>query len=88
MFSRILVPVDGSPTATLDFSEAIKLAKDQGGTLRLIHVVNEFIMTSPYEPGLGVGQVLDGVRENGKPLLQEPAAIVRSAGIEVAFGAC
>ena len=30
MYTRILVPIDGSPTSNLDFDEAITLAKDQG----------------------------------------------------------
>lgn len=82
MYRKILVPVDGSPTAALGLAEAIKLAKNQGATLRLIHVVNEFIMASPYE-GFAAGQVIDALREGGKTLLQETAASVRSAGIEV-----
>lgn len=82
MFSKILVPVDGSPTSTLGLAQAITLAQNQGATLRLIHVVNEFIMTSPYD-GFAVGQVIDALRESGKALLQEAAAKVRAAGIEV-----
>jgi nucleotide-binding universal stress UspA family protein len=45
MYKRILVPVDGSHTSTLGLSEAIKLSKDGGAKLRLIHVVDDLIMS-------------------------------------------
>lgn len=83
MYSKILVPIDGSEASTLGLSEAIRLAKNQGGTLRLFHIVNEFVMAFPYQAAFGVGQVVDGLREGGKTLLQETATKVRDAGIEV-----
>ncbi|WP_436449803.1 universal stress protein, partial [Enterococcus faecium] len=44
MYGKILVPIDGSETANLGLNEAIKLAKNQGGRIRLVHIVNELIM--------------------------------------------
>ena len=40
-YKRILVPVDGSPTATMGMIEAIKLAKEARGKLMLLYVVEE-----------------------------------------------
>ena len=37
MYQRILVPVDGSPTAEQGLDEAIKLARLTGGQLRLLY---------------------------------------------------
>lgn len=44
MYKKILVPVDGSVPSTLGLEEAIKLAKSFRATLRLVHVVNEFVI--------------------------------------------
>ena len=38
MYRKILVPIDGSPTAARGLDEAIKLAKLTGARLRLMHV--------------------------------------------------
>jgi len=40
MYNRILVAVDGSETSKLALKEAIKLAKDQHASLRLIYIVD------------------------------------------------
>jgi universal stress protein family protein len=39
-FQRILVPIDGSPTADRGLDEAIRLAALSGGSLRLLHVLD------------------------------------------------
>lgn len=41
MYQRILAPIDGSPTSIRGLMEAVKLAKNQQGKLRLLHVVPE-----------------------------------------------
>ena len=40
MYKRILVAVDGGETANAALQEAIKLAKDDGSQIRLLHVVD------------------------------------------------
>src|SRR6267378_3977287 len=40
-YKRILVPVDGSPTSAKGLKEAIRLARERRGKLRLLHVVEE-----------------------------------------------
>lgn len=41
MYQKILVPIDGSTTATAGLDEAIKLARVCGARLRLLHLVDE-----------------------------------------------
>jgi nucleotide-binding universal stress UspA family protein len=41
MYHRILVPIDGSPTAERGLREAIRLAAEHKGKLRLLHVVDD-----------------------------------------------
>jgi len=82
MYSNILVPIDGSATANLGLGEAIKLARNQGARLRLIHIVNELILTS-VDAGFALPRVIDGLRACGAALLKDAEAKVRSAGVEV-----
>lgn len=37
MYNKLLVPLDGSATATMGLAEAIKLARNQGSRIRLVH---------------------------------------------------
>ena len=43
MYRRIVVGIDGSPTANRGLKEAIRLAADQKARLLLVHVVDEFL---------------------------------------------
>lgn len=83
MYSKILVPVDGSATAALGMTEAIALARNQHAKLRLIHVVNELIVTTSYDTGFGFANVVESLRENGKILLKDAETLVRGAEVEV-----
>ena len=56
MYSHILVPVDGSPTSNAGLDEAIKLAKQLGSRLRLLHVVDQMPLAVSAE-GFGVMSV-------------------------------
>ena len=50
MYQRILVPIDGSPTAQHGLAEAIRLARMSGGQLRLLHVVDELSIIMGMAP--------------------------------------
>lgn len=58
MYNRILVPIDGSPTAERGLREAIRLAAEQKAKLLLLHVIDDFPMLmemstiSSFEAGL------------------------------------
>jgi nucleotide-binding universal stress UspA family protein len=82
MYQRILVPVDGSDTATLGLKEAIKLAKNQGGRIRLVHVVNEFILDPAYSPQAYAPNVIETMREGGRKVLEQASTLVRQQGID------
>ncbi len=49
MYSRILVPLDGSTTAQRGLEEAIRLARLTQGQLRLVHVVDELTYTVAWD---------------------------------------
>jgi hypothetical protein len=51
MYGQILVPVDGSRTATLGLREALRLAHDHGAHIRLIHVLDELAAATAAPAG-------------------------------------
>jgi nucleotide-binding universal stress UspA family protein len=82
MYGKILVPVDGSDTSLKGLDEAIKIAKNLGSGICLVHVVNEFIFDYTYSPAAYAAGVIDGLRERGKAIVADAAALVRTHGLE------
>jgi nucleotide-binding universal stress UspA family protein len=81
MYERILVPVDGSETSSRGLNEAIKIAKSQGSQLRVVHVVNEFIIGDVYGTGFFAGDIIEVLRESGRRILEESKALARQNGV-------
>jgi len=82
MYRKILVPVDGSTTSANGLLEAIKIGKSQGSSVRLVHIVNEFVFDYSYSPAAYAVDVVESLRERGKAILAESAAMVRKEGLE------
>ena len=83
MYSKILVPVDGSGPSSLGLAEAIKLAKIAGARLRLVHVVNEYVITDAnYLPSSSYESIVASLRQAGEKALEGAAATARSEGLE------
>lgn len=82
MYGKILVPVDGSDTSLKGLNEAIKIAKALGSTICLVHIVNEFIFDYTYSPAAYAADLIDGLRERGKAIIADAAALVRAHGLE------
>jgi nucleotide-binding universal stress UspA family protein len=82
MYHKILVPVDGSETSTRGLNEAIRLAKTHGGELRLVHIVNEFILDVTYSPGLYPQNLIESLRAGGKAILDTAQTAAQHAGIK------
>ena len=81
MYKRILVPIDGSPASNLGLEEAINLAKDQNAALRLLHVLNEWLIVSPDSVGTNPADIHQELRAAGDSLLNEADARARAAGV-------
>jgi nucleotide-binding universal stress UspA family protein len=83
MYTKILVPLDGSESSISGLSEAIKIAEEHTSTLRLLHVVE------PPSPLLGYGYsqgdcrstVLASLCRVGKDILNKAESIVRQHGL-------
>jgi len=80
-YKRILVPVDGSPTAAQGLREAIKLARDSRAKLRLLYVVEEFAAFAAPEIGANVGPLLEALNAAGRKALARVARRARAAGL-------
>lgn len=76
MYKKILVPVDGSETSNQGLKEAIRIAKQVGSHIRLLHIVSEFIFDSGYVPPAYVTDLLASMRERGKVILAESEELV------------
>lgn len=81
MYERILVPVDGSDASHAGLNEALALAAQNQGRLRLLHVVDDLITMPIMEGGIFAGELIDLLRKQGKQLLEETAALCKKKGI-------
>jgi nucleotide-binding universal stress UspA family protein len=82
MYDKILVPVDGSPTATLGLDEAIKLAKLTGAAIRLLNVVDLWALAMTPEAGIGATpDLLTLLKESGRAVLADAKLRVEAAGV-------
>ncbi len=82
MYKRILVPVDGSHTSTLGLKEAVRLAKESEAALRLVHVVDEFVViqNDAYMPG--AADLLDALTKSGRQCLHNAKALAERHGVK------
>lgn len=82
MYQRILVPVDGSPTSNLGVTEAVKLARLTGATLKFLHAVDMMSLALSPEISMATSPtVYDVLREGGKSILSAAAKVAKEAGI-------
>ncbi|MNI27919.1 putative universal stress protein [compost metagenome] len=83
MYKRILVPIDGSPTAEAGLKEAIRMAQLMQASLRMIHVVDELSFALTVDAySYHAGELLDLTRKNGAKLLETAVGTARAAGVE------
>ena len=84
MYQRILVPIDGSPTANKGLDEAIGMAKLTGARIRLIHIVNEHALSCGWAGATGLwSEMVTALQEAGRNLLELARRRVASAGVAV-----
>ena len=87
MYTRILVPVDGSDTSMQGFTQAVGLAKDHKAQLRILNVVDDLIMAPLMMKPSGAAEfayVMENSRAEGKRVLAKAAAAAEKAGVRVA----
>ena len=70
MYTRILVPVDGSPTATAGVREAIRLARGWNVAIRFIHVVDKSSLMRNLLPARVVAETIKSMQRAGHAALE------------------
>lgn len=83
MYTRILVPVDGSAPSDQALVEAIALAGHLKARMHLVHVVEPLLMVAPETMPATVHEVTENMRKLGAKLLQECESKAANAGVEV-----
>jgi nucleotide-binding universal stress UspA family protein len=83
LYKRILVPVDGSNTSNHALQEALRVAKDQQATVRLVHVVDEAVIDGEIDGIMNYAALRDALKQAGTHLLAKVAKTAKQAGVEV-----
>lgn len=83
MYKRILAPIDGSETSTRGLSEAIRLAADQGATLKVVHVISDAYVTAMLMGAVDSEGLLQDIRSAADSMLQDAAQRAREAHVPV-----
>lgn len=81
MYKRILVPIDGSPTADAGCREAIQIAKGLGATVHFLNVVDPRVLFAKVTPTVGPEQLLDIWRAGGERLVAQAVAAAAAADV-------
>ena len=83
MYSRILVPLDGSPIASRGLAQALRLAKALGSALQLLHVVEVRRLLVEANEQATPDRLVDAWRLAGERLLAAAAEEARAQGVAV-----
>ena len=80
MFRRILVPVDGSPTADRGLKVALRLAHEQKARVRLVHLA-QMMLGAPPAGGMPVSALYEDLRRSGRAILRKAEGACRKARV-------
>jgi len=83
MYARILVPIDGSSTATRGFDEGLALAGRLGSSLHLLHVVDARLLLAEMSALAPPQQLLEDWRASGDRLVADAIERARARGVAV-----
>lgn len=83
MYKRILVPVDGSETSNKALRAALQMAKESGGSVRIVHLIDASAYMSGPAGYLSFPSDLPGaMRGAGNKVLEDAADLAKAAGVE------
>lgn len=78
MYKQILIALDGSETSRFALGEALKLAKEQGAKVVVLHVYEPIVTASTY----GVVDLTQAMRSEGEKIAADALEVARKAGVE------
>ena len=83
MYKRILVPVDGSQTATKALRSALQMAKESGGVVRIIHLIDATAyLSGAAQIGGYPTDLASSMRDEGKKMLDDAMAVATTMGAQ------
>lgn len=80
MYRRILVPIDGSATASLALQEVSKLAKQHGAQVELVYVMVD-IHLMDANSYINYAEMKESMESSGNRILAEAQALMLQTGI-------
>ncbi|BCA96585.1 universal stress protein [Legionella antarctica] len=81
IYKNIMIAVDGSDTSSLAMQEAIRLTKDQKGTLRIVYVVDERFVHDG-EAVIDYDLLWEAARKDGQKIVNGMEDLARQAKIK------
>jgi nucleotide-binding universal stress UspA family protein len=81
LYSRILVPIDGSPAAQRGLDEALALAQRLGSSLQLLNVVDARMLIAEVSAHALPDQLLAQWRADGEELVAQASERARALGV-------
>lgn len=82
MYSRILVPLDGSKTSAAGVREALALAHDQGAAVRFVHVVDPSAAALDMLTAANYASVHDDLYQQGRAMLERARRMARRRAVK------
>ncbi|HEV2281487.1 MAG TPA: universal stress protein [bacterium] len=82
MYRRILMPIDGSACSDAALAHGLRLAKEQGAEVKILHVLDTQALYLLYE-GMYVEEIADRWRREGEAFVTRAADRARAAGVGV-----
>lgn len=79
VFKKILVPVDGSSTSNQALDLALRLAKDDQASVRLLHCLDELAFLDAYEYSR---ELIQQARQAAQKILQDALATAQKTGVK------
>ena len=84
MYTKIMVPIDGSATSLKALDEAARLAKVTGGKIRLLHIIDPLEHLAGFETAsVYIRDLIPALVKAGEELLEKAKSDMATAGVEV-----
>lgn len=82
MYTKILVPVDGSSTSNLGLNEALRLAADQKAQVQILHIKDLQLAHLNYSGLVSVTGLERAANEAAEKVLSDAKALAEASGID------
>jgi nucleotide-binding universal stress UspA family protein len=82
MYTHLLVPIDGSPTAERGLQEALALAVDQKARVTMLHVIDDYPVTVEMAAIVNYQEIIDAMQRSGQEVLGKAKAAADASGLQ------